>query len=74
MKQEPAPVARSGNTIVYGPYSDLPAFSSAPLYLHYVSQKPILVASEVKREIKVSQWGTNLNVLEYYTLYHKGAA
>ena len=72
-KLEPGPVAKSGNTITLGPYNNVSAYSVSPLYLHYASPKAILVASEVKRVVQVSEWGQNLNVLEYYSLNHLGA-
>ena len=71
--EEPLPVARKGNLIVFGPYDDVKAFQAAPLYVHFESNKPILVAPKVERFLQVSRWGQNVNFLEYYTILHQGA-
>ncbi|KAI8929936.1 Ribophorin I-domain-containing protein [Entophlyctis helioformis] len=71
--QDPAPVAKRGNQIIYGPYSSVPALAQGKLYLHYPDHNAVLVAKEYKKLMEVSHWGANLAVQEDYEIHHKGA-
>lgn len=73
LKERPEPVSRSGNVVTYGPYTDVPPFSHAELYVHYQDSRPILVAKTLERKMEISHWGGNLNVQEDYELHHEGA-
>ncbi|GAV65847.1 Ribophorin_I domain-containing protein [Cephalotus follicularis] len=61
-----------GSEIKYGPYEDLPSFSYLPIGIHFESNQPFAVASELVREIEISHWG-NVMVTEHYKLIHGGA-
>ncbi|KAJ3070129.1 hypothetical protein HDU98_006829 [Podochytrium sp. JEL0797] len=70
----PEPFAKKGSVVSYGPYEDIAALDSAPVSLHYKDNKPILVAKSLQRDLELSHWGSNLDITEYYDLYHRGAA
>ncbi|KAM7252988.1 hypothetical protein ACFE04_025606 [Oxalis oulophora] len=61
-----------GSEIKYGPYEDLPPFSYTPLIVHFESNHPFAVATELIREIEISHWG-NVQITEHYSLVHGGA-
>ncbi|KAG4214133.1 hypothetical protein ERO13_A01G102600v2 [Gossypium hirsutum] len=61
-----------GSEIKYGPYENLPAFSSSPITVHFQNNLPFTIAQELVREIEISHWG-NLLVTEHYKLIHGGA-
>jgi len=69
------PVAADGSQVVYGPYSDVKAFTSgAPrsLVLHYENNSPFLSVTQLDRLIEVSHWG-NIAVEEAVQVQHTGA-
>jgi Ribophorin I len=61
------PAKKAGKTITYGPFSDVPAYSTSALRVHYVNNSPFAVARSVVRETEVSHWG-NIYVEESYIL------
>jgi oligosaccharyltransferase complex subunit alpha (ribophorin I) len=61
-----------GDTIVYGPYHDIEAFSSAELSVHFENSKPFLTITKLIREFEISHWG-NLAVEERFWVEHGGA-
>ncbi|KAK8369468.1 hypothetical protein V6Z12_A01G113300 [Gossypium hirsutum] len=61
-----------GSEIKYGPYENLPAFSSSPITVHFQNNLPFTIAQELVREIEISHWG-NVLVTEHYKLIHGGA-
>lgn len=70
--QTPKPVAKSEQTITYGSYENIPAFSRQEITLHYENNNPFLTVSSLKRWIEVSHWG-NVAVEETIDMYHSGA-
>jgi len=72
-KTEKAPTSVKGDTITYGPYADVEAFSRHDLNVHFENTKPFLTVEKVVRELEISHWG-NLAVEESYeVLKHDGA-
>jgi len=69
---EVPPVKTRGSTVTYGPYTDIPSFSSKPFTVHFLSNQALLTVTELVREIEVSHWG-NVAVEESYKLEHNGA-
>ncbi|KAJ3047201.1 proteasome regulatory particle base subunit, partial [Rhizophlyctis rosea] len=65
---------RSSNTLVYGPYTDLPPFAELELDVHYADPEPILVAKEHRKNAVISHWSGQLAVQEDYEVHHKGAS
>ncbi|KAK5665874.1 dolichyl-diphosphooligosaccharide--protein glycosyltransferase subunit 1 [Batrachochytrium dendrobatidis] len=71
--KSPKPVTRKDETIIYGPYLNVPALSRSPLYVHYADTQAVLLAKEYTKYVEVSHWGGNIAVQEDYELHHKGA-
>lgn len=69
---EQPPTSVKGDTITYGPYEDVPAFSNSEMRIHFANNKPFVSATHVRKEIEVSHWG-NVAVEESYDLEHTGA-
>jgi oligosaccharyltransferase complex subunit alpha (ribophorin I) len=70
--QTPKPVAKSEQTITYGPYENIAALTRNDISLHYENNNPFLTVSNLKRWIEVSHWG-NIAVEETIDVYHSGA-
>jgi oligosaccharyltransferase complex subunit alpha (ribophorin I) len=51
------PTKIEGDMITYGPYTNIPAYSLSPLYVHFESTQPFITASRINREYEVSHWG-----------------
>eukprot|EP01088_Endostelium_zonatum_P017156 TRINITY_DN491_c0_g1_i1.p1 TRINITY_DN491_c0_g1~~TRINITY_DN491_c0_g1_i1.p1 ORF type:complete len:452 (+),score=84.22 TRINITY_DN491_c0_g1_i1:93-1448(+) len=66
------PVRVRGSSVTYGPYTDIPTFTSKPFTLHFLSNKALLTVTKLVREIEISHWG-NVAVEETYNLEHSGA-
>jgi len=67
------PVTVSDNTITYGPYENLKAFSEFSVSVHCENNKPFLSVRSMKRIVDVSLWGSNIAIEEHYEVYHSGA-
>lgn len=65
--------SRSDDTIEYGPFKDIPAWSHDPLKIHYENNSPFLTITSMTRLIEVSHWG-NIAVEETVDLKHTGAS
>ncbi|CAF5058870.1 unnamed protein product, partial [Rotaria magnacalcarata] len=70
--QIPKPVAKSEQTITYGPYENVAALTRSEITLHYENNNPFLTVSNLNRWIEVSHWG-NVAVEETIDMYHSGA-
>ncbi|CAF2127682.1 unnamed protein product [Rotaria magnacalcarata] len=70
--QTPKPVAKSEQTITYGPYENVAALTRSEITLHYENNNPFLTVSNLNRWIEVSHWG-NVAVEETIDMYHSGA-
>jgi hypothetical protein len=70
--QTPKPVAKSEQTITYGPFDNVPAFTRNEISMHYENNNPFLTVSNLKRWIEISHWG-NIAVEETIDMYHSGA-
>uniref|UniRef100_A0A5S6QV26 Dolichyl-diphosphooligosaccharide--protein glycosyltransferase subunit 1 n=1 Tax=Trichuris muris TaxID=70415 RepID=A0A5S6QV26_TRIMR len=66
------PVARSGRTITYGPYENIPAYKSEYLNIHFETNAPFLVVASHERILEISHWG-NIAVEENLEVQHRGA-
>jgi len=71
---------KSGSTVTYGPFSNIPASTNAdfsekfqqPITIHYRHDQPVLEVLEYKRFAEVSHWGANLNIQDDITLHNAG--
>lgn len=67
-----SPSNKEGQTVKYGPYSNIPAKTTAKVSLHFENNSPFLTITNLKRLIEVSHWG-NIAVEEHYEMSHSGA-
>jgi len=67
-----SPSKKDGQSISYGPYSNIAGKTSARVTLHFENNSPFLTITSLKREIEVSHWG-NVAVEEHYQMSHTGA-
>ncbi|KAI8645820.1 Ribophorin I-domain-containing protein [Parasitella parasitica] len=61
------------NSIVYGPFNDLPPLFASACSIHYEYQSPMITITNLKRRVQVSHWGGKLSMLEDYAIRHDGA-
>jgi len=66
------PVVPGTKDLTYGPYINIPAFSSSPMSVHVFITAPFLAVRDVTRHVEVSHWG-NIAIEESYNVYHAGA-
>ncbi|XP_038668069.1 dolichyl-diphosphooligosaccharide--protein glycosyltransferase subunit 1 [Scyliorhinus canicula] len=64
--------SKSEDSVDYGPFKDIDAFSQDTLKLHYENNSPFLAIVSMTRLIEVSHWG-NIAVEETIDLKHCGA-
>uniref|UniRef100_UPI00398F1C7A dolichyl-diphosphooligosaccharide--protein glycosyltransferase subunit 1 n=1 Tax=Pristiophorus japonicus TaxID=55135 RepID=UPI00398F1C7A len=64
--------SKSEDSIDYGPFKDVAAYSQDPLRVHYENNNPFLAIVGMTRLIEVSHWG-NIAVEETIDLKHCGA-
>ncbi|TFY61598.1 hypothetical protein EVJ58_g4415 [Rhodofomes roseus] len=74
------PVTKSGATITYGPFSNIPATADATFLkpkqkevaVHYNYDHPVIEVTELKRSAEISHWGANLNIEDKIHLHNAG--
>ncbi|EGC36843.1 hypothetical protein DICPUDRAFT_91755 [Dictyostelium purpureum] len=66
------PSSLKTNTIVYGPFSNVEAFTVSPMRIHFENSAHFMVLTQLKKEYEVSHWG-NLAVETSYYLENQGA-
>ncbi|KAF8914591.1 oligosaccharyl transferase alpha subunit [Mucidula mucida] len=75
-------VTKSGATLTYGHYNNVPpsanevffAKTQKSLLIHYNHDYPLLEISKLKRSAEVSHWGANLNIQDEMVLHNAGPA
>jgi oligosaccharyltransferase complex subunit alpha (ribophorin I) len=75
-----SPVTKSGATITYGPYNNIPASTNKDfvrtqqkrISVHYEYGNPILELSRLERTAEISHWGANLNIQDNVWLHNAG--
>lgn len=67
------PASQSDNSILYGPYENVAAFSVDKMTIHYENNAPFLTITSLLRVIEVSHWG-NIAVEETIDVKHGGAS
>ncbi|EMD40822.1 hypothetical protein CERSUDRAFT_111404 [Gelatoporia subvermispora B] len=76
-----SPVTKSGATITYGPYYNIPpsankefiAEKQKHIAVHFAYDHPMLEVTSLKRAAEISHWGANLNIEDQMTLHNSGA-
>jgi oligosaccharyltransferase complex subunit alpha (ribophorin I) len=71
---------KSGATITYGPFSNIPPSASAAfikqhqkhIVVHYYLDYPVVEITSLKRTAEISHWGANLNVQNDIVLHNAG--
>ncbi|EPS37859.1 hypothetical protein H072_8424 [Dactylellina haptotyla CBS 200.50] len=70
-------VEKSGYTITYGPYDDIPAQNSdddrITFTVRFEFTNPVVYMEKLERDIEVSHWGNNLAIEERYWMTNNGA-
>ncbi|KAI0921757.1 hypothetical protein AcV5_000735 [Taiwanofungus camphoratus] len=77
-----APVTKSGATITYGPYHNVPPSSTQEfvhdkqkhIVVHYSYDHPMIEITKLKRAAEISHWGANLNIEDNIHLHNAGPA
>ncbi|KAG9104276.1 dolichyl-diphosphooligosaccharide--protein glycosyltransferase subunit 1 [Ceratobasidium sp. 370] len=75
-----APVAKSGATLTYGPFRNIPESMNTRfqeskqriLSIHYDYDQPVLTVASLQRSAEISHWGANLNVHDELVLRNDG--
>ncbi|KAJ3515344.1 hypothetical protein NLJ89_g1815 [Agrocybe chaxingu] len=73
-------VTKTGATVVYGPYDNIPPSTSSsfiqkyqqPVVVHYFHDQPVIELLDLKRSVEISHWGANLNTEDKMTLHNAG--
>ncbi|KAG8937109.1 dolichyl-diphosphooligosaccharide--protein glycosyltransferase subunit 1 [Tulasnella sp. 418] len=74
-------VSKSGLTISYGPYRNVPPSSNMDFQqntqeivsVHYTYDMPVLTVPKLRRAVEISHWGNNVNVQDDIWLKNDGA-
>ncbi|KAI0650316.1 oligosaccharyl transferase alpha subunit [Trametes meyenii] len=73
-------VTKSGATITYGPFHDIPPSAAQDfvdakqkqITVHYSYDLPILEVTKLERAAEISHWGANLNIEDKIALHNAG--
>ncbi|EPQ59907.1 hypothetical protein GLOTRDRAFT_33600 [Gloeophyllum trabeum ATCC 11539] len=76
------PVTKSGATVTYGPYHNIPPSSNSEFVqkhqkhvtVHYGHDFPCAQITKLKRAAEISHWGANLNINDDIVLHNGGPA
>lgn len=77
-----APVTKSGATVTYGPYSNIPSSTNREfveenqkrISVQYNYPNPVLEVTRLERAAEISHWGANLNIQDNIWLHNAGPA
>ncbi|KAJ7068267.1 Ribophorin I [Mycena amicta] len=77
-----APVTKSGATVTYGPYNNIPSSANEEFIskhqqaavIHYTYEFPVAEVLKLHRWAEVSHWGANLNIEDHIHLHNAGPA
>lgn len=75
-----APSTKSGATVTYGPFFDLPPSDGTNfaqkvqerVKVHYDHESPVMTVSKLRRAAEISHWGSNLNIQDDIHLRNDG--
>eukprot|EP01112_Ceratiomyxa_fruticulosa_P012202 TRINITY_DN3370_c0_g1_i1.p1 TRINITY_DN3370_c0_g1~~TRINITY_DN3370_c0_g1_i1.p1 ORF type:complete len:585 (+),score=115.06 TRINITY_DN3370_c0_g1_i1:127-1881(+) len=66
------PTTLRGDTLTYGPYTDVAPYSNSPMGVHFENNSPFITITSMTKEFEISHWG-NLAVEQTTYLQHDGA-
>ncbi|RDB22610.1 Dolichyl-diphosphooligosaccharide--protein glycosyltransferase subunit 1 [Hypsizygus marmoreus] len=74
------PATKSGATVTYGPYNNIPPSANEkfiskhqqPITVHYHHEQPVLEVLKLTRAAEISHWGANLNIQDNIVLHNAG--
>ena len=74
------PVTKSGATLTYGPYKNIPQSTSEEFVggkqkrvtVHFECDHPVVEVSKLSRAVEISHWGANLNIEDNIVLHNGG--
>ncbi|KAF9075832.1 Ribophorin I [Rhodocollybia butyracea] len=74
------PVTKSGATVTYGPYNNVPVSANQEfiekyqqsVQLHYSHDYTVLEVLKLRRSAEISHWGANLNIQDDIILHNAG--
>lgn len=74
------PVTKSGATLTYGPYKNIPQSTSEEfvgdkqkrITVHYECDFPVVEISKLTRAAEISHWGANLNIEDNFLVHNGG--
>ncbi|KAJ7682815.1 Ribophorin I [Mycena polygramma] len=77
-----AAVTKTGATVTYGPYNNIPKSANdefilkhqQPVVMHYDYEYPVVEVPKLKRSVEISHWGANLNIQDDIHLRNGGPA
>jgi len=72
-KTDKAPTSIKGDTITYGSYADIAAYTVSAMNLHFENNKPFLTVTKLTKELEVSHWGNLAVEVTYDVLRDDGA-
>lgn len=75
-----SPATKSGATVTYGPYFDIPPSdgkqfaqkTQETVKVHYQYDTPVLTVAKLRRAAEISHWGANLNIQDDIHLRNDG--
>ncbi|KAL0949980.1 hypothetical protein HGRIS_009994 [Hohenbuehelia grisea] len=75
-----APFTKSGSTVTYGPFNNIPPSSNEAflekhqdeVLIHFHYDHPVLEVLKLRRAVEVSHWGANLNIQDDIHLRNAG--
>lgn len=74
------PVTKSGSTLTYGPYKNIPQSTTEDFVqerqqhvtIHYSCDYPVIEVTKLTRTAEISHWGANLNIQDNVHLHNGG--
>ncbi|KAG6814173.1 hypothetical protein H0H92_000849 [Tricholoma furcatifolium] len=75
-----ATATKSGATVTFGPYNNIPASANnkfiekhqQSVEVHYYHEQPVLEITKLARSAEISHWGNNLNIQDDMVLHNAG--
>jgi len=73
-------VTKSGATLTYGPYDNIPPSTNRefinqyqqPIVVHYNHEQPVVEVLSLQRSVEISHWGANINTEDKILLHNAG--
>lgn len=69
---ERKPTKHKGDTLTYGPYTNIAPNSESELKVHFENNNPFVTITKLEKIVEISHWG-NVAVEQYFDVRHDGA-